>query len=349
MDTDAAVETCADLPVHPIDLAPFRHGDAAARGTVAEQVDAACRDTGFLLLTGHGVPRELQVRLLDSYAEFFDLPVDEKLRCLDDAPGDNRGYTPLGGEALAYSRGEASPPDLFEALTVGRQDAAGAYYDEHRSFFAPNAWPERPAELADVWREHEREMARVSGDVLTAMAIALDLPEDWLVVRARRSVITTRAINYERPAGAPPPTAGQLRLGAHTDYGIATLLLADDVPGLQVWRAGRWHDVEIPPGAIVCNIGDMLERWTNDQWTSTLHRVVPPPPGADGPVRRRSVARFLDGEPDMVVECIPSCCSAERPPLYPPVVAGEWLRAKIVGSVTQQEAVLPQPAGSTTC
>lgn len=329
------------LAVHPVDLSPFRHGDAGERRAVARQIDDACRDTGFLLLTGHGVPFELQQRVLEIYGAFFDLPLEQKLRAVDDAPSDNRGYTALGAEALAYSLGESSPPDLFEALTMGRDDAVGDYFDEHRDFFAPTVWPDEPAGLPDVWREHEHEMARVQHDVLTAMAIALDLSEGWFVQRSRRSVITTRAINYRRHADAPDPEPGQMRLGAHTDYGITTLLLADDVPGLQVRRGGRWHDVVIPPGALVCNIGDLLARWTNDRWTSTLHRVVPPPARDTGEVRRRSVARFLDGEPDMVIECIPSCRSEDRPVRHAPVIAGEWLCAKIVGSTTQREAVLP--------
>jgi isopenicillin N synthase-like dioxygenase len=125
-------------------------------------------------------------------------------------------------------------------------------------------------------------------------------------------------------------------MGAHTDYGIVTILLADDVPGLQVFRHDTWHDVSVPRGSFVCNIGDMLERWTNDRWTSTLHRVVPPPRSLDGPVRRRALARFLDCAPDLVVECIPTCTSTDRPARYEPVNAGTWLREKVLGSRARQ-------------
>jgi isopenicillin N synthase-like dioxygenase len=224
---------------------------------------------------------------------------------------------------------------------VGREDAAGPYFEYHRAYFAPNVWPDRPAGLRDAWRAYEAAASRTADVVLGAMALALDLPETWLVDRIRRAVVTTRALHYERRPGSPDPEPGQLRLGAHSDYGIITLLLADDVPGLQVHRDGAWHDVVVPPGTLLCNIGDLLAQWTNDRWRSTLHRVLPPPAGTGGPVRRRSVARFLDCEPDMVIECIPSCCGPGDPPRYPPVVAGEWMLAKVLGGRQRRPVDLP--------
>jgi isopenicillin N synthase-like dioxygenase len=346
------IGTVASLPVHPVDLTPFHEAGPpgkAGKVEVARQIDEACRDTGFLLLTGHGVPADTARELLDAYQAFFDLPVDEKRRSTVADTAANRGYSELGREALAYSRGEAgeeSPPDLFEAFTVGRDDAEAAgpyshYFDAHRRYFAPNTWPDRPPGLRDAWRAYEEAAGAAADTVLRAMALALDLPEGWFVDRTRRAVVTTRALDYRRGPGQPDPAPGQMRLGAHTDYGIITLLVADDVPGLQVRRDGTWHDVTIPPGALVCNIGDLLARWTNDRWQSTLHRVVPPPRDQRGPVRRRSVARFLDCEPDMVIDCIPSCCGPGNPARYPPVVAGEWLLAKILGGRQRQRAELP--------
>ena len=328
------VETTA--VVRPLDLSRFVTGDRAAQEEFAGELDQVCRDTGFFTIVGHGVPPNVCTDLLDTFAAFFDLPVEEKRRAKVADEAANRGYTELGTEGLAYSRGETTPPDLFEAFNVGREDVDPAYAAAHRSFFAPNTWPARPADLQAVWTAYEAAASRVVDAVLEAMAIALDLPDDWFVAQCRNGVVTTRALNYERPTGAPPPEEGQMRLGAHTDYGILTLLLADDVPGLQVHREGAWYDVPTPPGAFVCNIGDMLERWTSSGRSSTLHRVLPPPASADGPVRRRSVARFLDGEPDRVVACIPSCCGPNDPPKYEPVVAGEWLRAKVLGGRTME-------------
>jgi isopenicillin N synthase-like dioxygenase len=338
-------------PVHAVDLEPFHFGGPSAREGVARLVDDACRDTGFLQVTGHGVPLETCDALLDAWAGFFDLPLEEKQAWVVEDESANRGFSAVGKEGLAYSRGEATPPDLFEAFNVGREDTRGPYFDRHRPFYAPNRWPDRPQGLREPWMAYETAAAEVVDLVLRAMAIALDRPEPWFLERTRRAVVTTRFINYERRSTADPEP-GQMRLGAHTDYGILTVLLADEVPGLQVWRDERWHDVATPRGTLTCNIGDMLALWTNDRWASTLHRVVPPPGDGTGSVRRRSVARFLDCEPDRVIECIPSCCGPGNPPRYQPVQAGEWLMAKILGGRKRTAADLsastvPAPDGAS--
>ena len=326
----------AELTAYPVDVEPFLRGGTAAQAAVAAEVDRACRDTGFLVVTGHGVPLDVCNRVLDAFAAFFDRPLAEKERVIVADEGANRGYSALGKEGLAYSRGDTTPPDLFEAFNVGREDTDDPYYDEWRSFFAPNVWPTGPAELHATWIEYEQTVASLADVLLRALAQALQLDDDWFVRRCDHAIITTRAINYVRAPGAPEPETGQMRMGAHTDYGVLTILLADNVPGLQVFRDGTWHDVEIPRGSFVCNIGDMLERWTNDRWTSTLHRVVPPPADTTGAVRRRAIARFLDCPPDLVVETIPTCVTADRPARYEPVDAGAWLREKILGGRARQ-------------
>jgi len=324
-------EVRATLPVHPVDLEPFRSGGPADRAAVAGAIDAACRDSGFLLVSGHGVPTALGDAVLDGFAAFFDLPIAEKRRFVVADETANRGYSELGKEGLAYSRGEETPPDLFEAFNVGRDDATAPEYDRYREFYAPNVWPDFPPGLRDAWLAYEDAIRELADELLRAMALGLELSETWFVDRLERAILTTRAINYERAPGAPDPLPGQARMGAHTDYGVLTILLADEVPGLQVFGDGQWNEVDVPRGTFLCNLGDMLERWTNNRWTSTLHRVVPPPRDEAGPVRRRSVARFLDCPPDLVVECIPTCLAPGEDASYEPVVAGAWLRQKILG------------------
>jgi isopenicillin N synthase-like dioxygenase len=173
-------------------------------------------------------------------------------------------------------------------------------------------------------------------------ALALGLPEGWFAPFHHRSPHVMRCNNYQRHAGMADPLPGQMRMGAHSDYGSCTLLLADPVPGLQiVGPDGVWHDVQARPGGYLVNLGDLLAEWTNDRWRSTLHRVVPPPAGTTGAFRRRSIAFFYEANHDARVECLSTCTSADHPPRYAPVTAGDHLMAKLMGprTLTRSDAV----------
>ena len=278
---------------------------------------------------------DLIEEMLSTTATFFDLPLVAKQACVVADKTQNRGYASEGTEALAYSLGEQpTAPDLFEAFNAGREivsEADAAYYETHRSFFAPNVWPAEPADMRDVWSRYQQAIAGVADTLLSVFALALEVPESYFIERTRRAIATTRAINYERRPGSPDPLPGQARMGAHTDYGIVTVLLADNVPGLQVHHQGEWIDIPVAAGSFVVNIGDMLATWTNDRWVSTLHRVIPPPISVDGPVRRRSIASFLEADPDAIIEPISTCVSMENPARYKPISAGDYLMAKLMG------------------
>lgn len=323
------------MSVVSVDLEPFRLGSDADRTKTAQLVDEVYRSSGFLTVTGHGVSAELRNKMLDTTAAFFDQDVALKRSVEVKNKSDNRGYAAEGTEALAYSLGEQpTAPDLFEAFNAGREltDPADAgYYEQHRSFFAHNVWPATPASMRDVWIEYQEAIRGVSDDLLHLFALALELEPSFFLDRTRRAIATTRAINYERRAGAPDPLPGQVRMGAHTDYGVLTVLLADNVPGLQVRHDGGWLDVAVPDDSFVINIGDMVATWTNDRWVSTLHRVVPPPSSSAGAVRRRSVASFFEADPDAVIEPISTCVSDDNPARYGAVSAGDYLLAKLMG------------------
>jgi isopenicillin N synthase-like dioxygenase len=171
-------------------------------------------------------------------------------------------------------------------------------------------------------------MTRLAETLMQVFALALALPLDYFADKIDRPQSFLRIINYPAPRVAPLP--GQLRAGAHSDYGTLTILRAENVAGgLQVFsRAGEWLDVAVPPGAFVINIGDMLMRWTNDRWVSTLHRVVNPPDAHAPGSRRQSLVFFHNPNPDAVIECLPTCASASNPSRYPPVLAGTYLADK---------------------
>lgn len=320
------------IPV--IDLEPWCGSDAG-RLDVGRQVDAAARQFGFFQIVGHRLPSQHIEAMVAASTEFFALPNDVKQRCTPADPSINRGYAARGTEALSYSIGRDAPPDLFEAFNIGEDDVDSSdpfYAAQLRGAFAPNIWPQHPASLRPALVDYFASARHVAITLTDVFAVALGLPEGWFGPYVDRSTTTMRTIRYERRAGEDDPLPGQQRMGAHTDYGIVTVLYAEAVAGLQiVGPGGDWIDVIPADDALVINLGDLTAQWTNDKWRSTVHRVVPPPPVLDGPAVRRSAAFFLDGNWDAVIECLPTCTTDDDPPRYPPVTAGEHLMAKLMG------------------
>jgi isopenicillin N synthase-like dioxygenase len=343
------------MRVEPIDLRPFRDGSDADRRRVAEQFDHAARTSGFLSITGHGVDADLCAEMLDVTAQYFDLPAVEKMAHFVEDRAANRGYAPEGSEALAYSLGEADlPTDLFEAFNCGLEltdeQLADPYFAEKRdTLFAANVWPSVPATFRETWLTYMQAVDGVANEVMSAAAVALGMPADHFVPYLDKGPTVIRANNYQRRPGAGDPLPNQMRMGAHSDYGSITVLLADPVPGLQICDdAGHWHDVVPAPGSFTVNVGDLLAEWSNDRWRSTLHRVVPPPTGADGPVRRRSVAWFQQPNWDAVIECLPTCSDESNPPRYAPVTSGDHLMAKLMGPRLLEPSTAAARAADTT-
>ena len=156
--------------------------------------------------------------------------------------------------------------------------------------------------------------------------------DDYFERFTDHSIDVLRMNNYQLPCADTPLQPDQLGMGAHTDYGIVTVLWADRVPGLEIHGTdGNWHPVLPADGALLVNLGDAAARWTNEEWISTLHRVAAPRLNGEL-VPRRSAAYFHDGNVDAVIECLPSCVSADNPAKYEPVTVGEHLAAKLAGS-----------------
>jgi isopenicillin N synthase-like dioxygenase len=322
------------LNVPVIDIAPFRNGDAAARAAVAQAVDQACRDIGFLVISGHGVDAGLIERTRSVSRAFFDLPLDEKRRVARPAPHITRGYIALDEESLARSRDpSAYGSDLNESLMIGPVDAPPAAVAESGgAHFAANLWPERPAELRTVWTDYYRAMGALAATVMRIFALALRLAEDFFDDKINHHISRLRVRNY--PAQAVAPAPGQIRAGAHSDYGSLTLLATEDKPGgLQVCNGrGDWVDVPILPGTFIVNIGDLMARWTNDTWVSTLHRVVNPPLDTPDDTRRLSLVFFRNPNHDAQIRNL----MADQAAKYPVTSSGEHLRRLFVATQNAQ-------------
>ena len=202
-----------------------------------------------------------------------------------------------------------------------------------------NIWPDDLHIVRSAVDRYFDELRPLVKRIESIIELALDLEPGFFAPRTDRSVDVLRLVRYERAASEPPPLPDQMRMGAHTDYGIFTTLLADPVAGLQiVGPDGGWLDVTPEPEALVVNIGDGLAMWTNDRWRSTLHRVVP-----DASLRR-SFPFFHDGNFDAVIECLPSCLAPGDQPKYPPVTIGEHIANKVLSGRTLATSTSVQTA-----
>ena len=326
----------SNVPI--LDLTPIRRGDARARATVAHRIDEALREIGFFVAVGHGVPGSETEETIKVAKCFFDFPVEEKNRVANHGTP-FRGYVGYGNENLSFTEDEATPPDWKEFFTMGRPDLSEPYFrrPDLAATFKPNVWPASTPGFREAMERHYRSMEALTDLVMRGLAAALGLDEWYFRDKLDRHDSTFRAANYPHQERAPAP--GQLRAGAHTDYGAITLLASEDAPGgLQVrTRAGAWVDTPVVSGGIVVNIGDLMMTWTNDRWLSNLHRVVNPPPDAAGSTRRLSLVHFVNCNPDARIECLPTCTGPGNPARHPPITAGEHRRMKIEKSTRRDE------------
>ena len=318
--------------VPAIDIGPFEHGSAEEKRAIAEQVDEACRSIGFLVITGHGVPRQDIDDALAAGRAFFDLPDAEKRRSISPGGLAFQGYKALLTSNLAATLGAERPPDFREIFTVApgnrfATDFAGL--PGAADFYAPNRWPQRPSGFAVVHQRLYQGMEALAERMMRIFAAALGLPEGYFADKIDRHFSPLGSFHYPAPAG--PQRPGQLRCGAHTDFGGFTMVAMDDAPGgLQIQGPdGMWQDVTATADELVVNVGDMMARWTNDRWTSTLHRVAMPPADAAEDTRRQSIGYFLHPNYDAEVCCLETCTSPDNPPRYPPVAAGAEIYKKL--------------------
>ena len=299
-------------PIPVIDITPFRTGTADGPAVV-DRVADACRDIGFFVVTGHGVPEATTRTLYDGARAFFDRPAEAKRAVGRTArrPGGVM-YAARGAEALAATTGERTPGDVKESLNFG-------------PFLDGDDWPADLAPLRDAFTAYYAAMDDLARTMRAVFCRAIGLPPDHFEPGFVDHLSAVRVIDY--PEQTAPPLPGQLRAGAHTDYGFITILRSEAADGgLQVrTRSGDWIDAPAVDGAFVINIGDALMRWTNDAWVSTPHRVANPMSGAGS--RRQSIPFFLNPRADTVIDCLPAF-RADRPARYPPITYGDLIALK---------------------
>jgi isopenicillin N synthase-like dioxygenase len=329
------------LYVPTIDFNPYLDASAAGKTQVAAQIAQACIDIGFLIVTNHGVARELTENVMSVAKNFFALTLEEKMQVARPAPHLPRGYSPIANESVSFGSSRTmTPGDLKESLDIGPIDVPGQgpYYTcaEGQIHFAPNNWPKRPTELETLWTDYYQAMDKLSRQLMRVFALGLNIDEFFFDNKIDKHITVLRAINY--PAQPEPPAPGRLRAGAHSDYGSLTVLRAEDAPGgLQVKNAnGEWTDVPFVEDSFIVNLGDLMMRWTNDLWRSTEHRVVNPLRN-DAASSRLSLVYFHQPNYDALAECIATCQNADNPPKYEPITSGDHLLSNFTKQITFAE------------
>ena len=266
--------------------------------SIADELGRSFAEYGFAVVRDHGIPQELINRAEAKSKEFFALPAEAKMAYKIEGGGGARGYTPFGTEKAK----DAEIFDLKEFWHVGR-----SLPDDHplAEFMAPNVWPGEIEGFRETFSELYAAFDNAGGRVLEAIALHLGLDRKFFAPTVEDGNSVMRLLHYPPlPDDAPD---GAIRAAAHGDINTITLLLGAEEAGLQLLtQQGEWKSIDVPEGALVINVGDMLDRLTNSKLRSTTHRVVNPKGEA---VRRArfSMPFFLHFRPDYMIETLPSC------------------------------------------
>jgi len=318
--------------VPSIDLSLFRAGGPDGKRAVAGAVARACEDIGFFKIRQHGVPQALVERAFATAGTFFANPQAVKDRFRPPKSAAARGYHALRTKNLAKTLGYDNPPDLREQYYIGplvSRAAEFAHIPGAVELYAENVWPDPPAEYREVFTAAYAALEGLGQTLMRVFAVALSVEENFFDDKIDRHFATLPVNHYPVPDGEPEPN--QIRAGEHTDFGSLTILaVGSRAGGLQVrLRDGAWLDVTAEPDEFIVNIGDMMQRWTNDRWLSNVHRVVNPPAEERAGSRRMSMGYFLHPNYDAEIACLPTCQDSGHPPRYAPVRAGDMMRQKL--------------------
>jgi isopenicillin N synthase-like dioxygenase len=277
-----------------------------------------CRTTGFLVVSGHGIAPDVITGMWTAANAFFAQDTEAKQAVRPPLDGGPYGYLGPNQEALAKSKGVDTPPDLKESFNGRSLPLHTSVTDPSARAFAnaDTPWPDLPG-FRDAWGAYYAAVEDLGVRIVRAFAQALELPADHFASFCTDPASAMRTLNY--PATQGQAEAGQQRAGAHTDYGMLTILLPQQgSQGLQVQQGDEWLDVAAPDNCFVINIGDLMARWTADRWVSTLHRVVAKP---DQP-KRLSLAYFYQPDWDAVIEPL------DGSDAYPAIAFGDYLMGK---------------------
>jgi isopenicillin N synthase-like dioxygenase len=302
-----------NLPI--IDITALQSDDISQWQDVIEAIDKACRDTGFFYVTGHGIPAEQFTYVQTMANTLFALPEATKQKINIQHSTNHRGWGQVSAEKLDPN-GPSDYKETFDmALDLSPYHSQVARCGQ---LYGPNQYPNIDGFIQLMQHQYQLSM-EVALRILKAMALALQLPIDFFSQHFSYPVSVLRLIHY------PPQQENKNGAGAHTDYGCITLLYQDQVGGLQVQdRKGDWLDATPVENSFVVNIGDLMQRWTNDCYKSTSHRVTSP----TAQTTRFSMPFFVEPNFDTEVSTVASCLADGESAQYKNVTAGDWILSR---------------------
>lgn len=311
------ITTSRTIPL--VDLSQFTEGDAEARQAFVRQLGNAFHEIGFVGVTGHGIPKQLIDDFYQASKAFFALPTEKKKQYELTGMAGQRGFTSFGKEHAKQSE----VADLKEFFQIGQEIPA-----DHSN---KSKYPDNPAvaevpEFKELGMRLYRQFEAKGAALLRAIALHLELPENYFDERIEHGNSILRAIHYP-PITQEPKSA--IRAEQHEDINLITLLVGASAGGLQLQnKDGKWQEIVPEEGEIVINVGDMLQRLTNNYLKSTTHRVVNPP-REEWHKPRLSIPFFLHPQSEMDLTVLDQCVTADRPVAYAPITAGEYLDERL--------------------
>lgn len=302
-----------------VDLSQFVHGSPAEQTAFVQDLGKAFHEVGFVAVVNHGIPKQLVDGYYAASKAFFALPEEVKRKYEIAGMAGQRGYTSFGKEHAKQSQ----VADLKEFFQMGQVVPA-----EHplKKEYPDNVFVAEAPEFAQLGRDLYQAFEKAGGQLLRAIAIHLNLSADYFEPYITQGNSILRAIYY------PPITqepASAIRAEQHEDINLITLLVGASAGGLQLLNSkNEWMPIQPEADEIVINVGDMLQRLTNNYLKSTTHRVVNPP-REDWHLPRLSIPFFLHPVSAMRLDCLPECVTSDNPIQYPPITAGEYLDERL--------------------
>lgn len=312
----------AEVNIPRLDLNDYKNGSPEQKRKFSDDIGKAYKETGFVTIANHGMTPELMNELYAEVKRFFSLSDEEKLKYEKPELAGQRGYTSKGKEKAKDSK----TPDLKEFWQSGQMVTDG---DPVKEEYPDNVQVDELPRFNEVTREVYKRLEDAGKHLLRAISVYLELPENYFDDKVHNGNSILRAIHYfpiEDPDALPDDA---VRAGAHEDINLITLLIGASADGLEVLtRDNQWFPVKANAEDIVVNVGDMLQRLTNNRLKSTTHRVVNPPRELMRS-SRFSVPFFLHPKSDMDLTCLEECIDAENPKAYEDITAGEYLDERL--------------------